>query len=138
MTAYKGTTASGFPNLFLMTGPNTGLGHSSMIFMMESQFAYVLDALRTLDERGAAAVDPLPEVQAAYNADLQAKLAGTVWNTGGCASWYLDEHGCNRTLWPGFTWQYRLATRRFDPEAYRILEPAPAAVAEVDVSPEPV
>ena len=121
MAAYKGTTVSGYPNLFLMTGPNTGLGHSSVVFMLESQFAYVVDALRTMDARGVAAVDPLPEAQAAYNARLQAKLAGTVWNTGGCSSWYLDASGRNTTLWPGFTWQFRLATRRFDPSAYRLV-----------------
>jgi len=135
MAAYKGTTVAGFPNLFVMTGPNTGLGHSSMVFMMESQFAYVLDALRTIDARGAAAVEPLPEAQAVYNAKLQAKLSGTVWNTGGCASWYLDARGCNTTLWPGFTWQFRLATRRFDAGAYRVIAretaPAPAAAARV-------
>jgi cation diffusion facilitator CzcD-associated flavoprotein CzcO len=121
MAAYKGTTVAGFPNLFLITGPNTGLGHSSMIFMMESQFAYVLEALRTLDARGAAALDPLPEAQAAYNDRIQTKMAGTVWITGGCASWYLDHRGRNTTLWPGFTWQFRLATRRFDAEAYRVV-----------------
>jgi cation diffusion facilitator CzcD-associated flavoprotein CzcO len=126
MSAYKGTTVSGFPNLFILVGPNTGLGHSSIVFMMESQFAYVLDALRTLDVRGAVAADPLPEAQAAYNDRLQKKLARTVWNTGGCASWYLDAHGRNRTLWPGFTWQYRLATRRFDAGAYRLIERTPA------------
>lgn len=125
IAAYKGTTVAGFPNLFLIVGPNTGLGHSSMVFMMESQFAYVLDALRTLDARGAVAAEPRPEAQAAFNARLQARLARSVWNTGGCASWYLDEHGCNRALWPGFTWQFRLSTRRFDVDAYRLLERAP-------------
>jgi hypothetical protein len=129
MAAYKGTTVSGFPNLFMITGPNTGLGHSSMVFMMESQFAYILGALRALDARGAAAVDPLPEAQAAYNAKLQAKMLGTVWMTGGCASWYLDDRGHNTTLWPGFTWQFRLATRKFDAEAYTLLERSAAEPA---------
>lgn len=119
ISAYKGTTVAGFPNLFLMTGPNTGLGHSSMIHMMESQFAYVLGALDALDARGGGAAEPKPEAQAAYNDALQERLARTVWTTGGCVSWYLDEHGRNRTLWPGFTWRFRLATRRFDPNAYR-------------------
>jgi cation diffusion facilitator CzcD-associated flavoprotein CzcO len=132
MAAYKGTTVAGFPNLFVMTGPNTGLGHSSVVFMLESQFAYLLDALRTIDAHGVASVEPTPEAQAAYNAKVQAKLAGTVWNTGGCSSWYLDSRGRNTTLWPGFTWQFRLATRRFDPEAYRMISRAAAtAAAEV-------
>jgi cation diffusion facilitator CzcD-associated flavoprotein CzcO len=118
MAAYKGTAVAGFPNLFIMTGPNTGLGHTSMIFMMESQFAYVVDAVRRLE---SAAADPLPEAQRAYNDRLQAALAKTVWNTGGCASWYLDAHGRNTTLWPGYTWQFRLATRRFDIANYRVV-----------------
>ncbi len=118
MMAYKGTTVAGFPNLFVLVGPNTGLGHSSMIFMMESQFAYVRDALRTVDERGAATIDVRRDAQDAYNADLQRKIAGTVWNTGGCASWYLDARGFNRTLWPGFTWRFRAMTRTFDAAAY--------------------
>jgi hypothetical protein len=104
-----------------------------MVFMMESQFAYILDALRTLDARGAAAVDPLPEAQTAYNAGVQAKMRGTVWMTGGCASWYLDDRGRNTTLWPGFTWQFRLATRKFDADAYRLLERrvhSPASAAQ--------
>jgi hypothetical protein len=100
--------------------------------MLESQFAYLLDALRTIDAHGVASVEPTPEAQAAYNAKVQAKLAGTVWNTGGCSSWYLDSRGRNTTLWPGFTWQFRLATRRFDPEAYRMISRAAApAAAEV-------
>jgi hypothetical protein len=94
--------------------------------MMESPFAYVVDALRSIDARGAAAVEPKREVQAAYNAELQRRLGRTVWSTGGCASWYLDAAGHNRTLWPGFTWQFRLMTRRFDVEAYELLSRRPA------------
>ena len=134
MAAYKGTTVSGFPNLFLIIGPNTGLGHTSVLFMMESQFAYVVDALRTLDRTGAAAVDPRPEVQEAYNDALQRRLARSVWNSGGCASWYLDERGRNTTLWPGFTWQFRLATRRFDAEAYELVARRPAPAPEPAVA----
>lgn len=117
--AYKGTTVAGYPNFYLMTGPNTGLGHSSMVFMIESQLNYVLDALRTLERRGLKYLDVRPEAQRAYNERLQKRLAGTIWNTGGCKSWYLDANGKNVTLWPGFTWQFRLATRRFDARAYR-------------------
>lgn len=126
MTAYKGTTVAGFPNLFLLIGPNTGLGHSSMVVMMESQFAYVLDALRAMDARGLDAVEPRPDVQAAYNAKLQTKLARSVWNSGGCASWYLDAKGNNPTLWPGGTWVFRLATRRFDAAAYTLSARTPS------------
>ncbi|MCC5950534.1 MAG: NAD(P)/FAD-dependent oxidoreductase [Acidimicrobiia bacterium] len=115
--AYKGTTVVDFPNLFLLAGPNTGLGHSSIVFMLESQFAYVLDALAHLDRRGAAALEVRPDAYRTFNDELHDELDGTVWNAG-CGSWYLDERGRNPTLWPGFTWRFRLATRRFDADAY--------------------
>jgi cation diffusion facilitator CzcD-associated flavoprotein CzcO len=117
---YLGTTVAGFPNLFLLTGPNTGLGHNSIVYVLESQFNYVLSALRTLKRRGAGVFDVKPEVQQRYNAELQEQLKGTVWNTGGCSSWYLDRNGRNTVLWPTWTWKYRLRTRRFDAESYRL------------------
>jgi cation diffusion facilitator CzcD-associated flavoprotein CzcO len=116
--AYKGTTVAGFPNLFLLTGPNTGLGHNSIVYMLESQFNYVLDALRVMRERGAGRVEVRPEAQERFNANLQRAMQGTVWTTGGCASWYIDRNGLNTTLWPGWTWDFRRRTRRFDPDAY--------------------
>ncbi|WP_342051747.1 MULTISPECIES: flavin-containing monooxygenase [unclassified Cupriavidus] len=112
--AYLGTTVAGFPNLFLVVGPNTGLGHSSMVFMIESQVAYILDALRHMDKRGLHAVDVRPEVQRTFNADIQNRLGHAVWSAGGCASWYIDPRsGRNTTLWPGFTFQFRRATASF-------------------------
>ena len=117
--AYLGTTVAGFPNLFICLGPNTGLGHSSMIVMIESQVAYIRDALRTLARQNLAAVEVRADVQEAHNADVQRHMARTIWSTG-CKSWYLDAHGRNTTLWPGFTWQYRLKTRRFDAQSYRL------------------
>jgi cation diffusion facilitator CzcD-associated flavoprotein CzcO len=116
--AYLGTTITGFPNLFLLIGPNMGLGHSSMIFMMESQFAYVLDAIRTMHHRKLRYVDVRPDVESRYNDRLQRRLAHTVWNTGGCTSWYLTSSGKNTTAWPGFTFEFRLRTRRFDVKNY--------------------
>ena len=124
--AYLGSAMAGFPNLFTLLGPNTGLGHSSVLYMMESQLNYVLDALRLIDQRGIARFEVRPEVQSAYNADLQRRLAGAVWSSGGCANWYLDEHGRNVVIWPRQTWSFRRLTRRFDPASYR-LEPAPSA-----------
>jgi cation diffusion facilitator CzcD-associated flavoprotein CzcO len=115
--AYLGTTVAGFPNMFLLIGPNTGLGHSSMVFMIESQVAYVLDALRTMKSEHLKLVDVKPEAQARYNARLQERLKHTVWMSG-CMSWYLTRTGKNTTIWPGFTFEYRLRTRRFDPHAY--------------------
>jgi cation diffusion facilitator CzcD-associated flavoprotein CzcO len=118
--AYLGTTIPGLPNLFLLVGPNMGLGHSSMVFMMESQFAYVLDAIRTIKKRGLKFVDVRRDVEKRYNERLQKRLARTVWNTGGCSSWYLTRSGKNTTAWPGFTFEFRLKTRRFDAESYEL------------------
>ncbi|HEX9235576.1 MAG TPA: NAD(P)/FAD-dependent oxidoreductase, partial [Actinomycetota bacterium] len=98
--AYRGTTVAGFPNLFLMTGPNTGLGHNSMVFMIESQLNYLVDCLRVMGERGADVLEIRPEVQDRYNQRLQASMRGTVWTAGHCHSWYLDDTGRNTTLWP--------------------------------------
>jgi cation diffusion facilitator CzcD-associated flavoprotein CzcO len=124
--AHLGTTIAGFPNLFMLLGPNTGLGHNSVVLMVESQIAYVMDALRTMDERGLAAVEVRPEAQAAFADEMQRRMKDTVWMTGGCASWYLDSTGRNSTLWPGSTWSYRLRTRRFDFANYTVTARAPA------------
>ena len=118
--AYLGTTVDNFPNLFFLVGPNTGLGHSSIVYMIESQVTYVMDALRTMDRLGASTVEVRPDALAAFNEDIQAKVAGTVWNTGGCQSWYLDKQGRNTSLWPDFTFVFRRKTHRFDPEHYVI------------------
>ena len=131
--AYLGTTVAGFPNLFLMTGPNTGLGHSSMVYMIESQTAYVLDAIGQMERRGAAVVEVRPEVQARFNAELAGRSEGTVWTGGGCRSWYLDERGRNTTLWPGFTFEFRRRTRRFDTESYELRPPVPAGAPPREV-----
>ena len=127
MQGLRGTTVAGFPNLFTLVGPNTGLGHNSIVFMVESQIAYVMDALETLDAQGAVACDVRPQAQAAFNETVQRRMRTTVWTKGGCASWYLDEHGRNTTLWPGTSWSFRRATRRFDPAEYELLQPSPAA-----------
>jgi cation diffusion facilitator CzcD-associated flavoprotein CzcO len=119
LQAYKGSTVSGFPNLFLLIGPNTGLGHSSMVYIAESQISYLVDAHRTMKRRRLATVEPLPQAQEAWNADLQQRMARTVWSTGGCQSWYLDRHGRNVTLWPRTTYAFRRLTARFDLAAYR-------------------
>jgi cation diffusion facilitator CzcD-associated flavoprotein CzcO len=119
--AHLGTTVAGFPNLFLLLGPNTGLGHSSMLLMIESQVAYIVATLRALARRGATTVEVRPEAQARSNAALQRRMARTIWLSG-CRSWYLDARGRNTTLWPGFTWEYRLRTRRFDADNYELRE----------------
>lgn len=122
--AYKGTTVTGFPNLFILMGPNTGLGHNSMVYMIESQITYVLDAMKTMQKENIRSVDVLPTAQATYNKTLQSKTSNSVWNSGGCQSWYLHPvSGKNVTLWPGFTWQFRLQTRHFDSDAYYLNQP---------------
>ena len=116
--AYVGTAIAGFPNLFVLYGPNLNLGHSSIVYMLEAQIDYVLQALRALRERDARALAVRPEVEDGYNARIQARLARSVWNTGGCGSWYLDAHGRNSTMWPDFTFMYRRRVSRFDPDDY--------------------
>ena len=117
--AYLGATMSGLPNFFKLIGPNTGLGHNSMIFMIESQLRYVIDALRVMDEQQIATFEVRPEAMDAYNAQVQSKMPGTVWMSG-CSSWYLDSRGRNTPLWPDFTWRFRHRTRRFDTRAYEL------------------
>jgi hypothetical protein len=113
---------AGFPNLFVLYGPNTNLGHTSIVYMLESQMRYVLDAMRQMDVRGAGAAEVRPDVQDAYNAELQERLTRSVWNTGGCGSWYFDRNGRNSIQWPGFTFEYRRRTRSFDATDY-VLSP---------------
>jgi cation diffusion facilitator CzcD-associated flavoprotein CzcO len=107
--AYHGITVSGFPNLFLLVGPNTGLGHNSIVFMIETQVRHVLHCLSALDR--ARTINVRESAQRRFNERVQSKLSSTVWQTG-CRSWYLDEDGRNRTIWPGFTFSYWWRTRR--------------------------
>jgi cation diffusion facilitator CzcD-associated flavoprotein CzcO len=117
--AHRGIAIADVPNVFFLLGPNTGLGHTSVVFMIESQIRYVTQAIRAVDKAGAQALAPTRAAQDRFNAELQEKLGGSVWNTGGCRSWYLDEHGNNRVLWSGFTFQYWAATRKLKPSEYR-------------------
>ena len=120
MRAYKGTTFAGFPNLFMMMGPNTGLGHTSMVYMIESQVQYTLDAIETMDAQGIDTVTVKPEAVRSFNDGVHERMRRTVWMRGGCTSWYLDDHGRNPILWPDFTFRFRRLTRRFDPAAYDV------------------
>ena len=124
--AYLGTAVAGFPNFFVLIGPNTGLGHNSMVYMIESQVAYVLDALRAMKERSVGSLEVRSEVQDTYNRQVQRRMEPTVWTSGGCSSWYLDPSGRNATLWPSFTFKFRRRTRRFDPSSFRLRPRSPA------------
>jgi cation diffusion facilitator CzcD-associated flavoprotein CzcO len=117
-TAFRGTTTAGFPNLFVLTGPNTGLGHNSQVFMIEAQVRYVRGALAYARRHGVDGIQVRPAAQAAYDRMVRRKMRTTVWATGGCTSWYLDAGGRNLALWPDFTWAYAWRTRRFDPASY--------------------
>ncbi|MGH4023958.1 MAG: flavin-containing monooxygenase [Pseudonocardiaceae bacterium] len=118
--AYLGTTVAGFPNLFLLTGPNSALAHNSVVLGIEAQVRYVLDALRMMRSRRLAAVEVRVQAQDRFVREVADRTAGTVWLTGGCRSWFLDRAGRNTTFWPGFTARFRRLTRRFDAENYRL------------------
>lgn len=104
--AHRGTTVPGFPNLFLMTGPNTGLGHNSMVHIMESQYPYIVAAIRHVLEGGVAYLHPRRDATEAQQRELELRHSSLVWSSG-CQSWYLTEDGYNASLWPGFTFEYR-------------------------------
>ncbi|MGW0862224.1 flavin-containing monooxygenase [Streptomyces sp. NPDC002611] len=122
MEALRGASAAGFPNWMTIIGPNTGLGNSSMILMIESQLNYLADYVRQLDVLGGrVALDARPDAVRAWNHQVQERMKRTVWNTGGCTSWYLDASGRNTTIWPGTTGEFRRATRRVDLAEYDVL-----------------
>jgi cation diffusion facilitator CzcD-associated flavoprotein CzcO len=118
--AYLGCTVSGFPNLFLMIGPNSTLAHNSMIYMIESHINYIASALAFMERPGVHVVEVKPGVQRRFNERLQRRLEHSVWVEGGCGSWYLDHQGRNTTLWPDHTWRFRRLTRRFHPGEYTV------------------
>lgn len=130
--AHLGTTVAGFPNLFMLMGPNTGTGHTSVVYIIEAQIEHLLSALRHLDATGAAALEPREEAQEAFVAAIDRRMEGTVWTSGGCRSWYLDRTGRNSALWPDFTWRFRRRVARLDPAEYvtlgRVAGPVAAGV----------
>jgi cation diffusion facilitator CzcD-associated flavoprotein CzcO len=114
-TAYLGTSVAGFPNCYLIHGPNIGLGHTSVIHMFESQSNYIAAAITYAREHHLAAVEPTTAAQRSYAAEVDELGTGSVWTTGGCKSWYLNENGRNTNIWPGTTIDFRRRTLRFDP-----------------------
>jgi cation diffusion facilitator CzcD-associated flavoprotein CzcO len=127
MTAHRGTTVHGFPNLFFLLGPNAGSGHMSVVYNAEAQADYVLDALSELDCRGDAALEPTRAAQDRWTDDVQRRSQGTVWLSGGCESWYLDAEGRNTTLWPDYAHRFAAELSAFDPREHVF---TPARVAE--------
>ena len=128
--AHRCTTVNGFPNLFVLGGPNFGTGHMSAVQMVENQYSYVLDALRQIDANDLASVDVRIDVQDRFIAELDRKMRTTVWMQGGCSSWYVDKEGRNSTLWPDWTFEHERQTRSFDLAEYE------AEVAEPSERPE--
>ena len=118
--AYRGITVAGFPNFFMMYGPNTNLGHNSIIFMLECQTRYIVEAIETLRCRGLAYLDVRPEAMAAYNARIERELARTVWAATE-KSWYKIASGRITNNWSGTTTRYWWTTRRFDRAQYRLV-----------------
>ncbi|CAN5390039.1 hypothetical protein BH10ACT4_BH10ACT4_09610 [soil metagenome] len=128
MEALRGTTVAGFPNLFLLVGPNSALGHNSIVYIIEAQIDYVLKALAEMQATGASSLVPTREAQARYNRRVQSDLAGSVWSSGGCSSYYLDAGGRITTLWPHRAALFRRAVRHFDSSEYDLeRQPVPAA-----------
>lgn len=116
--AHLGTTVAGFPNLFFLLGPNTGLGHTSVVVMIEGQIELLRKAVAHMRKTGSATIEPTRAAQEEFVAYVDQKLGESVWNTGGCASWYLDHTGRNSTLWPGFTFAFLWKTARFHARDY--------------------
>ncbi|OKH97754.1 cyclohexanone monooxygenase [Streptomyces sp. CB02923] len=122
MESLRGASAAGFPNFLTIIGPNTGLGNSSMILMIESQLNYLVDYLRQLDVLGGKiALNARPSAVHAWTRGIQKRMERTVWTTGGCDSWYLDSNGRNTTAWPGTTAEFRKMTRQVDLAEYEVL-----------------
>ncbi len=119
--AYLGTVVAGFPNLFMIAGPNTALGHNSMIYMIESQLRFIMSALQLQARSPGQVLVVDDDVQREFNEQVQRDLAHSVWNTGGCTSWYKHEGGKNVALWPGFTWRFRARTKHANPADFKSL-----------------
>lgn len=118
LEAYRGTTISGYPNLTFILGPNTGLGHNSMIHMMESQSNYIMKYLELLEKTGENGfLDLKPDIQENYNRFLQQNFENTVWASG-CKSWYVNRQGKNTTLYPHLTLTFRRETKNLDRREY--------------------
>jgi cation diffusion facilitator CzcD-associated flavoprotein CzcO len=129
--AHLGMGVNGYPNLFMLLGPNTGLGHNSVLLMIEAQISYLKQALRYRRRHGLALLEPTAEAERSYVAELDRGTNGSVWTAGGCLSWYVDETGRNSTLWPGSVRAYQRRLARFEIADYAVELPRPA------VRPEP-
>ncbi|HEY3186516.1 MAG TPA: NAD(P)/FAD-dependent oxidoreductase [Solirubrobacteraceae bacterium] len=117
--AFLGMAVSGFPNFFMLYGPNTNLGSGSIIYMLESQIRYAIEAVRAVSSNGRGYLDVRPEVQREFDREMQRRLSDSVWS--GCSSWYRTESGRVTNNWPGYMYEYRRRTRRLEPADYRLV-----------------
>ncbi len=134
--AYMGTTVHGFPNLYLLHGPNIGLGHTSVVYMLEAQARHIVGVIKTAQAKGCQVVEPTALAQQRFVARIERMMKGTVWVAGGCESWYLDDTGRNSSIWPGFTFSYARAASRVDVDdyAWRRLTTTPLAPGQAKAS----
>ncbi len=114
--AYLGTCMPGFPNLFIVTGPNTGIGHTSAIFVIEAQMEYIRRAIAAVQARKAAAIEVTPVAEQAYTEMIHREMQPTVWQSGGCNSWYKSRSGKVIAMFPGFSFTFRRLAQAFRPE----------------------
>lgn len=122
--AYLGTTVPGFPNFFVVTGPNTGIGHTSALFVIESQMEYIRRAIRAVRDRGAVSIDVTPHAEQSYTEMIHREMRRTVWHTGGCSSWYQSKSGHVIAMFPGFSFTFRKLARAFNP-GHHVITTAP-------------
>jgi len=130
ISAYLGVTVSGFPNFFILLGPNTGLGHNSVVLMSEAQIGYVMDCLRLMRKRNSKVMEVKDATQQRFISELRKRLAGTVWESGGCRSWYQDaKTGESPVIWPGSVVAYKRRTRAVNEQDYLLSNGAAKTVA---------
>jgi cation diffusion facilitator CzcD-associated flavoprotein CzcO len=134
--AYLGIAIPGFPNFFMMQGPNATSGVSSALVFGEAQARYISSAVASMLRHDVRTVEVRPEVEAAYSRRVRRLSKKTVYEVGGCNSYYLNDDGLNVVMWPGYTFAYQLRTRRFDPAAYRVQRRSGAS--QPVVGPKPV
>lgn len=118
--AYLGTTLPGFPNFFVVTGPNTGIGHTSAIFVIEAQMEYIRRAIAAVQQQGAKAIEVKPQAEAAYTDMIHREMKQTVWQSGGCTSWYKSKSGHVIAMFPGFSFTFRQLAKAFKPGDHTI------------------
>jgi cation diffusion facilitator CzcD-associated flavoprotein CzcO len=129
MQAHMGVTVAGMPNAFFLMGPNSAIAHNSIVFMIEQQIKLVLHAMDGMHQRAATAIQIRTDAQERFNGDIQRRLGRRVWSSAGCRTYFVDDDGVNRVLWPGFSWEYWRAVRNFDETQYQFTGTDQAAAA---------